>query len=67
MKSSPYLSSAPKEAERYLTALLQNMEKRFPSNWRLKTPYNCLTLLDPRLVEILSFPCKDFMYSTTLL
>ena len=32
--------------------LLQSLKKRFPSNYQNLAPYNCLTFLDPRFVDL---------------
>ena len=40
------------EAKKYLENLLTSMEKRFRNNWKMKSPYNCLTFLDPRHVDL---------------
>ena len=44
------------EAKAYMKNLLKNMEKRFKQNWRMKSPYNCITYLDPRFVDLY---CSD--------
>ena len=38
--------------EELIKTMLTNFEKRFPNCWKLKTPFNCLTFLDPRSVDM---------------
>ena len=47
-------SKFPRECEGKKLArnLVQSMEKRFPKCWRHKNPFNCLTYLDPRYVDM---------------
>lgn len=40
------------DAQRFLEAILKNMTKRFKDNWTKKAPFNCLTFLDPRNVDL---------------
>ena len=39
-------------SKEYLGNLVKNMEKRFKDNWKKKSPYNTLTFLDPRNVDL---------------
>ena len=40
------------EAKRFLQNILTSMNSRFKDNWIKKAPYNCLTFLDPRNINI---------------
>ena len=40
------------EENQLLSNLLQSMQKRFPNCWKNKNPYNCLTYLDPRYIDM---------------
>ena len=40
------------EGKLLIKNLLQSMQKRFPQCWRNKNPYNCLTYLDPKYIDM---------------
>ena len=41
-----------RRGQEFINTILSNFAKRFPSCWRNKTPFNCLTFLDPRYVDL---------------
>ena len=40
------------EARQFISNVLKSMDKRFKNGWKKKTPFNCLTFLDPRNVDL---------------
>ena len=40
------------EGKQFIKNLLQSMQKRFPNCWKNKNPFNCLTYLDPRHIDM---------------
>ena len=40
------------EGKLLIKNLLQSMQKTFPQCWRSKNPYNCLTYLDPKYIDM---------------
>ena len=40
------------EGKELVTYMLKSLDKRFPNCWRSKSPFNCLTYLDPRYIDM---------------